>query len=77
MEPMIATTHRETVGKRVAPYWEGASAIHRASRVIDEALSYGTVHVADIFMTSRVYRKTVALGPIVKIARNAGAATRV
>jgi hypothetical protein len=28
-------------------------------------------------MTSRVYRKTVALGPIVKIARNAGATTRV
>jgi hypothetical protein len=32
MEPMIEETHRETVGKRVAPYWEGASAIHRAPR---------------------------------------------
>jgi hypothetical protein len=32
MEPMIETTHRETVGKRVAPYWESASAIHRALR---------------------------------------------
>ena len=48
MELMIAKKHRETVGKRVAPYWEGASAIHRACGVIDDALSYGTVHVADI-----------------------------
>jgi hypothetical protein len=32
MEPMIETTHRETVGKRVTPYWEGASAIRRAPR---------------------------------------------
>jgi hypothetical protein len=48
-----------------------------AAGVIDYALSYGPVHVADICMTSRVYRETVALGPIVKIARNAGAATRV
>jgi hypothetical protein len=48
-----------------------------AAGVIDHALSYGTAHVEDISMTSRFYSKTVALGPIVKIARNAGAATRV
>jgi hypothetical protein len=44
--------------------------------VIDYALSYGTVHVADILYDKQFYRKTVALGPIVKIARNAGATTR-
>jgi hypothetical protein len=49
MEPMIEKTHRETVGKRVAPYWEGASAILRAPMgIIDYVISYGTVHVADI-----------------------------
>jgi hypothetical protein len=48
-----------------------------ATGVIDYALSYGTVHVVYICMTSRVSRKTVALRPIVKLARNAGAATRV
>jgi hypothetical protein len=37
-----------------------------AAGVIEYALSYGTVHVADICMTSIVYRKAVALGPIVK-----------
>jgi hypothetical protein len=45
--------------------------------VIDNDLSYGTVHVADILYIKQFYRKTVALGPIVKIARNAGATTRV
>jgi hypothetical protein len=48
-----------------------------AAGVIDYALSYGTVHVADISYDKHFYRKTVALGPIVKIARNAGATTRV
>jgi hypothetical protein len=33
--------------------------------------------LAELRMTSRVYSKTVALGPIVEITRNAGAATRV
>jgi hypothetical protein len=40
-------------------------------------LSYGAVHVADILYDKQFYRKTVALRPIVKIARNAGATTRV
>jgi hypothetical protein len=48
-----------------------------AAGVIDYALSYGTVHVADILCAKQFCRKTVALGPIVKIARNAGAMTRV
>jgi hypothetical protein len=30
IEPMIEAAHRKTVGKRVAPYWKGASAIRRA-----------------------------------------------
>jgi hypothetical protein len=45
--------------------------------LIEYALSYGTFHLAELRMTSRVYSKTVALGPIVEIPRNAGAATRV
>jgi hypothetical protein len=44
---------------------------------IEYAVSYGTFHMAEIRMRSRVYSKTVALGPIVEITRNAGAATRV
>jgi hypothetical protein len=44
--------------------------------LIEYALSYGTFHLAELRMTSRVYSKTVALGPIVEITRNAGAATR-
>jgi hypothetical protein len=48
-----------------------------ASGVIDYALSYGTVKVADILYDKQFYRKTVALGPIVEVARNAGATTRV
>jgi hypothetical protein len=48
-----------------------------AAGVIDDALSYGNVHVADILYDEQFYRKTVALGPIVKEARNAGAKTRV
>jgi hypothetical protein len=48
-----------------------------AKRVIDYALSYGTVHVADFLDDKEFYRKTVALRPIVKLARNAGATTRV
>jgi aspartate/methionine/tyrosine aminotransferase len=47
-----------------------------AAGIIDYALSYGTVHVADI-LYDKFYRRKVALGPIVKIARNAGATTRV
>jgi hypothetical protein len=47
------------------------------ANVIEYAPSYGTFHLAELRMTSRVYCKTVALGPIVEIARNAGAATRV
>jgi hypothetical protein len=47
------------------------------AEVIDYALLYGTVHVEDIVYDKRFYRKTVTLGPIVKIARNAGATTRV
>jgi hypothetical protein len=31
MESIIETVDRETVEKRLAPYWEGASAIHRES----------------------------------------------
>jgi hypothetical protein len=45
--------------------------------LIEYALSYDTFHLAELCMTSRVYSKTVALGPIVEITRNAGAATRV
>jgi hypothetical protein len=45
--------------------------------LIEYALSYGTFHLAELRMTSRVYSKTVALGPIVEITRNADAATRV
>jgi hypothetical protein len=48
-----------------------------AARLIDYALSDGTVHVEDISYDKHFYRETVALGPIVKIARNAGATTRV
>jgi hypothetical protein len=48
-----------------------------AAALIEYALSYGTFHLAELRMTSRVYSKTVALGPIVEITRNAGAATRV
>jgi hypothetical protein len=45
--------------------------------VIDYAHSYDTVHVVEILYDKQFYRVTVALGPIVKIARNAGATTRV
>jgi hypothetical protein len=45
--------------------------------LIEYALSYGTFHLAELRRTSRVYSKMVALGPIVEINRNAGAATRV
>jgi hypothetical protein len=45
--------------------------------LLEYALSYGTFHLAELRMTSRVYSKTVALGHIVEITRNAGAATRV
>jgi hypothetical protein len=45
--------------------------------VIEYALSYGTFHLAELRMTSRVYSKTVALGHIIEITRNTGAATRV
>jgi hypothetical protein len=46
-------------------------------QVIGYALSYGNVHVAYILYDKQFYRKSVALGPIVKIAKNAGAMTRV
>jgi hypothetical protein len=45
--------------------------------VIDYALSDGAVHVIDILYDKQFYRKMVALRPIGKIARNAGAKTRV
>jgi hypothetical protein len=45
--------------------------------LIEYALSYGTFHLAELRMTRRVYSKTVVLGPIVEITRNAGATTRV
>jgi hypothetical protein len=48
-----------------------------AAEEIDYALSYGTVHVADILYDKKSYRKTVAQGSPVKVARNAGATTRV
>jgi hypothetical protein len=48
-----------------------------AAGVIDYALSYGTIQVVDILYDKQLYRKTGALGPIVDIARNAGATTRV
>jgi hypothetical protein len=41
------------------------------------ALSYGTFHLAELRMISRVYSKSVALGPIVEITKNSGGATRV
>jgi hypothetical protein len=47
------------------------------AEVIDYALSDGSVHVADSMYDKQFYRKTVALGPIVKVAMNAGATTRV
>jgi hypothetical protein len=48
-----------------------------AAGVINYALLCGTVQATDILQYKQFYRKTVALGPIVKIARNAGATTRV
>jgi hypothetical protein len=45
--------------------------------VIEYALSYGTFHLAEHRMTSRVYSKAMALGPSVEITRNGGAATSV
>jgi hypothetical protein len=48
-----------------------------AAGLIDYALSYGIVHVADLSMTSRIYSKTVTLGPVVELTGNVGAATRV
>jgi hypothetical protein len=45
--------------------------------LIEYTLSYGTFHLAELRLTSRVYSKTVVLGPIVEITRNAGAASRV
>jgi hypothetical protein len=48
-----------------------------AAGVIDYALSNEAVHVAGILYDIQFYRKTVALGPIANIARNAGATTRV
>jgi hypothetical protein len=42
-----------------------------AAGVIGYALSYGTVHVADILYDKQFNRKTVALVPIVNVARNA------
>jgi hypothetical protein len=48
-----------------------------AAMVIDYAQLYGTVHVAGFLYDKQFYRKTVALGPIVEIARNAGATIRV
>jgi hypothetical protein len=46
-------------------------------QVIDYALSYGTVLVPDILYDKQYDRKTVAPGPIVKVASNTGAPTRV
>jgi hypothetical protein len=43
----------------------------------DYAISYGSVHVAYILYDKQSYRKTMAIVPIVKLARNAGATTRV
>jgi hypothetical protein len=48
-----------------------------AAGVFDCALSYGTVHAADILYDKQFSLKTVALGITVKIARIAGATTRV
>jgi hypothetical protein len=48
-----------------------------SAEVIDYALSYANVHVADILYDKHFYRKMVTLGPIGKVARNAGATTRV
>jgi hypothetical protein len=47
-----------------------------AAGVIDWALSYGNVQVADILFDKQFYNRTVALGPIVKMARKAGATVR-
>jgi hypothetical protein len=48
-----------------------------AAGKIDYALSYETVHRADSLYDKQFFRKTVALGSFVKIARNAGATTKV
>jgi hypothetical protein len=48
-----------------------------AAGLIDYAISYGTVHAVEILHDKQFYPKTVALGPIVKISRNAGATTGV
>jgi hypothetical protein len=45
--------------------------------VIDYTLLYGTENVADVWYDKSFFRKTVAQGPIVKIARNDGVTTRV
>jgi hypothetical protein len=56
---------------RSSPLARGQRDSSGAARKIDYTLSYGTVHVADIVYDKQFYCKTVALGPIVKIARNA------
>jgi hypothetical protein len=48
-----------------------------AAGVIDYALSYRIVHLADILYDKQFCRKTMAPGPTVKIVRNAGTTTRV
>jgi hypothetical protein len=48
-----------------------------AAGVIDYALSYGIAHLVYVLCNKQFNRLTVALGPIVKIARNACAMTRV
>jgi hypothetical protein len=66
-------------------FWEARSSLlvgrqrdpSSAARVIDYDISDATVHVAYILYNKQFHRKTVALGPIVKIARNAGATTIV
>jgi hypothetical protein len=56
---------------------------HRHSELEDQCSVAVTAHavrepiIKTFYMTSSVYGKTVALGSIVLIARNAGAATRV
>jgi MinD superfamily P-loop ATPase len=75
---MLKAAHSETVLEaRCSLLVERQRDPSSAAEAIDYALSYGIENVVDILYDKQVYRRTVALGPIVKIARNAGATTRV
>jgi hypothetical protein len=77
MEPIIEREHRETVGKRVTHDWWGAGANRGAQRGSSSSSIIWNCTRGRYLYDKQFFRKTVALGPIEKIARNAGATTRV